>query len=92
MDSEATPEVVPDLRWFGKPEGGFSLHPLGWQGRFCLMLWGVLCLLALVLYLSQLALMVFVIALYTVILACIVLVKSDLRAEIEARTQEGQGH
>ena len=87
MDHEPSDSVASDDRWFGKPEGGFSLHPLTWQGRFCLILWAVLCLLALVLYLSQLALMVFVIALYTVVLACIVLFKSDLRSEMEARAK-----
>jgi hypothetical protein len=87
MDREPAAANSGDDRWFGKPEGGFSLQPLTWQGRFCLILWAVLCMLALVLYLSQLALMVFVIALYTVILACIVLFKSDLRAEMEARAK-----
>jgi hypothetical protein len=81
---------APDTsRWFGKPEGGFSLRPLTWQGRFALGLWAVLCVLAIALYTSQLGLMVFVVALYTAALAGIVLMKSDLRRELEHRAGEG---
>lgn len=75
-------------RWFGKADGGFSLHPLTWQGRFAIILWAVLCLLALALYSAQLGLMVFVIALYSVVFGCVVLVKSDLRNEFEARAKD----
>lgn len=74
-------------RWFGRPEGGFSLRPLTWQGRFTLILWAVLCVLAIALYTSQLSLMVFVIALYSIVLGCVVLFKSDLRAELEQRAK-----
>jgi hypothetical protein len=85
IDIPASPSESAD-RWFGKATGGFSLRPLNWKGRFSLALWVVLCLLALVLYTSQLGLMLFVIVLYTTIFAGVVFLKSDLRAEIEHRT------
>ena len=92
MSDELTSPSEQVDRWFGKPADGFSLRPLNWKGRFSFALWAVLCLLALVLYTSQLGLMLFVIALYTAILAGVVLLKSDLRAEIEQRASGARDH
>ena len=92
MAEEPTVPVSRPDRWFGKRAGGFSFHPLNWQGRFSLVLWAVLCVLALMLYTSQLGLMLFVMALYTAILGGVVLLKSDLRAEIEQRASGARDH
>ena len=66
-----------DRLWFGRKDSRLGFGPLTWEGRVALWLYLFLVVVAVVVY-ATLGLTLFVIAFYTVVLALLVAVKSDL--------------
>ena len=64
-------------QWFEKSDKAFGVRPMSWQGRFSLILYAILVLLAFITY-SNLGLSIFVVAVYSTALGGIIVVKSDL--------------
>jgi|GEM_PF-811690 len=76
--------------WFERRNGG-GIRPTCWQGRATLAGYVFLVVIALITYLavsSQVSLLLLVVVLYTVALAGIILMKSDLKDEIAKRAQD----
>lgn len=63
--------------WFGKKNGGLGFGPLTWQGRAATFLYVFLVIVAVFVY-SQLTLTLIVVAFYTIVFGCAVMLKSDL--------------
>ncbi len=77
------PRQEPQL-WFGKKEGGLGFGPITRQGRVVTVAYLLLVVVAIFTY-SQLALTAFVVAFYTVAFGSIVIAKSDLMKDHQAR-------
>jgi len=72
--------------WFGTSEAGM-VRPCSWQGRLALRLYLVLVLFALLIY-SSWGLVLTVVVIYTLILAAVIFVKSDLSERLNDRHRQ----